>query len=157
MNSEDTLYGRVKNGVLTLSGNNASIRVDGGHLVVSDGPTQVPPDHRGPAPSLAQRMVTGRFRRAGCPINRVVVTRPDGFITFAAVSLNRRARREKVLCSCRCKSCLGNCRCTPVAAEAAGRVTEPPKLSGHRPTRGGSASQRAATRVKPEQASKVKS
>src|SRR6516225_11436602 len=75
MNSEDTLYGRIKNGVLTLSGNNASIRVDGGHLVVSDGPTQVPPDHRGPAPSLAQRMVTGRFRRAGCPINRVVVTR----------------------------------------------------------------------------------
>ena len=85
MNSEDTLYGRVKNGVLTLSGNNASIRVDGGHLVISDGPTQVPPDHRGPAPSLAQRMVTGRFRRAGCPINRVVVTRPDGFITFAAI------------------------------------------------------------------------
>jgi hypothetical protein len=53
MNSEDTLYGQIKNGVLTLSGNNASIRVDGGSLVVSDGPTQVPPDHRGPAPSLA--------------------------------------------------------------------------------------------------------
>jgi CRISPR-associated endonuclease Cas1 len=85
MNSEDTLYGRVKNGVLTLSGNNASIRVDGGSLVVSDGPTRVPPDHRGPAPSLEHRMVTGRFRRAGCPVNRIVVTRPDGFITFAAI------------------------------------------------------------------------
>jgi len=30
MDSEDTLYGRIKNGVLTLPGNNASIRVDGG-------------------------------------------------------------------------------------------------------------------------------
>ena len=27
MDSEDTLYGRIKNGVLTLPGNNASIRV----------------------------------------------------------------------------------------------------------------------------------
>jgi CRISPR-associated endonuclease Cas1 len=85
MNSEDTLYGRIKNGVLTLSGNNASIRVDGGALVVSDGPVPVAPDYRGPAPSPEQRMVTGRFRRAGCPINRIVVTRPDGFITFAAI------------------------------------------------------------------------
>ena len=90
LNSEDTLYGRVKNGVLTLSGNNASIRVDGGHLVVSDGPTQVPPGHRGPAPSLAQRMVTGRFRRAGCPINRVVVTRQ--FVIAVGPMSNRRGR-----------------------------------------------------------------
>jgi CRISPR-associated protein Cas1 len=30
-------------------------------------------------------MVTHRFRRAGCPVNRIVVTRPDGFITFAAI------------------------------------------------------------------------
>ena len=30
-------------------------------------------------------MVTHRFRRAGCPISRIVVTRPDGFITFAAI------------------------------------------------------------------------
>jgi CRISPR-associated protein Cas1 len=85
MNSADTLYGRIKNGVLTLSGNNASIRVDGGSLVVSDGPTPVAPDYHGRAPSLEQRMVTARFRRAGCPINRIVVTRPDGFITFAAI------------------------------------------------------------------------
>jgi hypothetical protein len=85
MNSEDTLYGRIKNGVLALSGNNASIRVDGGYLVVSDGPTPVSPDYCGPAPPLELRMVTGRFRRASCPINRIVVTRPDGFITFAAI------------------------------------------------------------------------
>jgi CRISPR-associated endonuclease Cas1 len=85
MNFDDTLYGRVKNGVLTLSGNNASIRVDGGALVVSDGPTLVASDFRGLAPSLEQRMITARFRRAGCPINRIVVTRPDGFITFAAI------------------------------------------------------------------------
>ena len=40
MNSDDTLFGRIKNGVLTLSGNNASIRVEGGALVVSDGPVR---------------------------------------------------------------------------------------------------------------------
>jgi CRISPR-associated protein Cas1 len=85
MNSDDTLYGRIKNGVLTISGDNASIRVDGGALVVSDGPMLVAPDYRGAAPSLEQRTVAGRFRRAGCPINRIVVTRPDGFITFAAI------------------------------------------------------------------------
>jgi CRISPR-associated protein Cas1 len=85
VNSEDTLYGRIKNGVLTLSGNSASIRVDGGALVVSDGPRPIAPDHRGSAPPIGQRMVTHRFRRADCPINRIVVTRPDGFITFAAI------------------------------------------------------------------------
>ena len=30
-------------------------------------------------------MATARFRRAGCPVNRIVITRPDGFITFAAI------------------------------------------------------------------------
>ena len=85
MNSDDTLYGRIKNGVLTLSGNNASIRVDGGYLVVSDGPWPVAPDHVGPAAPIEQRMATHRFRRADCPIDRIVVTRPDGFITFAAI------------------------------------------------------------------------
>ena len=85
MNSEDTLYGRIKNGVLTLSGNNASIRVDGGYLVVSDGPWPVAADHIGPTASIEQRMVTHRFHRAGCPVSRIVVTRPDGFITFAAI------------------------------------------------------------------------
>lgn len=85
MNSDDTLYGRIKNGVLTLSGNNASLRVDGGYLVVSDGPWAVAPDRVGPAQPIADRMVTHRFRRADCPINRIVVTRPDGFITFAAI------------------------------------------------------------------------
>jgi CRISP-associated protein Cas1 len=85
MNSEDTLYGRIKNGVLTLSGNNASIRVDGGALVVSDGPRPVAPDYLGPPPPIAERMVTHRLRRAGCPISRILVTRPDGFITFAAI------------------------------------------------------------------------
>ena len=85
MNSEDALYGKIKNGVLTLSGNNASIRVDGGYLVVSDGPWPVAPDHRGSAPPIDERMATYRLRRADCPINRIVVTRPDGFITFAAI------------------------------------------------------------------------
>ena len=50
----------------------------------------------------------------------------------------------------------GNCRCAPVATEAARKVTDLLKPSGHRSTLGGSASRRAATRVKPEQASKGK-
>src|SRR5438270_2038943 len=85
MNSDDTLYGRIKNGVLTISGNNPSIRVDGGRLLVSDGPVMVPANHVGRALPVADRMVTHRFRRADCPINRIVVTRPDGFITFGAI------------------------------------------------------------------------
>ena len=48
----------------------------------------------------------------------------------------------------------GNCRYAPVATEAARRATNLLKPSGHRSTMGGSASRRAATRVKPEQASK---
>jgi CRISPR-associated endonuclease Cas1 len=85
MNAEDTLYGRVKNGVLTISGNNPSIWVDGGCLIVSDGPMLVPTSHKGAALPIEQRMITHRFRRADCPIKRIVVTRPDGFITFAAI------------------------------------------------------------------------
>ena len=57
----------------------------------------------------------------------------------------------------RCKSCLGSCRDTPVATKTARRATDWSKLLGQRPTLGGSASRRAATRVKPEQASKGKS
>src|SRR6266404_9097720 len=82
MNADDTLYGRIKNRVLTISGNSPSIRVDGGCLVVSDGPMPVPANHRGPAPPVKERMAVLRLPRAGCPLNRIVVTRPDGFITF---------------------------------------------------------------------------
>jgi CRISPR-associated endonuclease Cas1 len=85
MNSDDTLYGRIKNRVLTVSGNNPSIRVDGGYLVVSDGPMPVPSTHSGAAPPAKERMTTLRLSRAGCPIDRIVVTRPDGFITFGAI------------------------------------------------------------------------
>ena len=46
------------------------------------------------------------------------------------------------------------CRYIPVATETARRATESLKLSEHGPTMGGSASRRAAMRVKPEQASK---
>jgi CRISPR-associated endonuclease Cas1 len=85
MNSGDTLYGRIRNRVLTISGNSPSIRVDGGCLVVSDGPMPVPTNHRGPAPPANERMAVLRLPRAGCPTNRIVVTRPDGFITFGAI------------------------------------------------------------------------
>jgi CRISPR-associated protein Cas1 len=71
MNSDDTLFGQIRHGVLTLSGNLAKITVNGGCLCISDG-------------SLGKSTEL-RLRRAGCPVRRIVVTRPDGFITFAAV------------------------------------------------------------------------
>jgi CRISPR-associated endonuclease Cas1 len=85
MNADDTLYGRIKNRVLTISGNNPSIRVDGGCLVVADGPMPVPANHRGPASPVSERMAVLRLPRAGFPVDRIVVTRPDGFITFGAI------------------------------------------------------------------------
>ena len=85
MNADDTLFGVVKNGILTISGNNPSIRVNGGCLVVSDGPVRVPANKKGAELPIEQRMLTHRFRRADCPIKRIVVTRPDGFVTFAAI------------------------------------------------------------------------
>ncbi len=85
MNSGDTLFGRIKNRVLTISGNNSSIRVEGGCLIVSDGPIPVAADHRGAALPVKERMVTCRFHRADCPISRIVITGPDGFITFSAI------------------------------------------------------------------------
>jgi CRISPR-associated endonuclease Cas1 len=85
MNSDDTLFGRIKNGVLTISGNSPSIRVDGGCLIVSDGPVPIPANHVGAAAPVNDRMVTCRLRRADCPVDRIVVTRPDGFITFGAI------------------------------------------------------------------------
>lgn len=43
MNSDDTLYGVVRHGTLALSGNNPSIRVDGGTIIVADGPQSYRP------------------------------------------------------------------------------------------------------------------
>jgi CRISPR-associated endonuclease Cas1 len=85
MNSADDLYGRVVNGTLVISGNGPSLKVENGVLVVRDGPRLPPPGHQGPVPPLAERMVTLRVPRAGCPIKRIIVTRPEGFATFAAL------------------------------------------------------------------------
>jgi len=71
MKADDTLYGRIKNGVLTLSGNNSRITVDGGCLCVLDG--------------AYEQSAQMRLRRANCPLSRIVVTRPDGIISFAAI------------------------------------------------------------------------
>jgi len=71
MHPDDISYGEVRNGVLTLSGNGFHISVDGGALRVKDGAYG------------EYREV--RFRRADCGINRVVITRPDGTISFAAI------------------------------------------------------------------------
>jgi CRISPR-associated endonuclease Cas1 len=44
-----------------------------------------PANHRGPTPPASERMAVLRLPRAGCPADRIVVTRPDGFITFGAI------------------------------------------------------------------------
>lgn len=70
MHPDDTTYGEVRHGTLTLSGNGFDVRVDGGTLRVRDGAHGEYKDVR--------------FHRATCGIERVVVTRPDGAISFAA-------------------------------------------------------------------------
>jgi CRISPR-associated endonuclease Cas1 len=83
MNSDDLLFGRVVRGVLTLSGNAPSIRVENGMLVVRDGPREW--TGPGEAPPIEDRIETLQLPRSGCPVKDIVVTRPDGFITFAAI------------------------------------------------------------------------
>lgn len=75
------------------------------------------------------------------------------FTHFLARIIQCAVKRRCV--SHRCKFCLRSCRDISVATEAVGRGTDRLKPSGQRPTVGGSASRRAATCVKPEQASKV--
>jgi CRISPR-associated endonuclease Cas1 len=52
-------------------------------LAVRDGPHEW--SGPGEAPPVGERMETLRLPRAGCPVQHIVVTRPDGFITFAAI------------------------------------------------------------------------
>jgi len=63
--------------------------------------------------------------------------------------------RERCCVSSRWKSNPRNCQVALVATWEAQRVTNVSKPQGHRSTFGGSASVRAATRAKPEQASKA--
>ncbi len=84
MDMDDTLFGRVRHGVLTLSGDAPSIKVENGMLIVRDGPHVLPPDWQGPAPPVETRMETLRLPRAGCPVKHIVATRPDGFFTLSA-------------------------------------------------------------------------
>jgi CRISPR-associated protein Cas1 len=68
MQPADTLYGLIKNGVLTLSsGPGASLKVAQNHLIAQDGGTEL------------------KFRRAACPVSRVIVVRSEGFITVPAM------------------------------------------------------------------------
>jgi len=78
MHPDNTLLGQIKNRVLTLSGNIASIRVDGGYLVISDGPTPKVGNSGG-------TMYTLRLPRAAFPIDRIVATKNSGNITLAAL------------------------------------------------------------------------
>jgi hypothetical protein len=79
----DQLYGRVRNRILTLSGNNPSIRVANGLLVIRDGPTAwVGP---GEAPPVEQRMTTLRIARGERTVNHVIALRPTGFYTGSAL------------------------------------------------------------------------
>ena len=79
----DQLYGRVRNRILTLSGNNPSIRVANGLLVIRDGPTAW--TGPGEAPPIEERMTTLRIARGERSIDHIVLTRPTGFFTGAAL------------------------------------------------------------------------
>src|SRR5437868_9547576 len=68
----DSLYGVIKNGVLTLSGYSISIREDNGTLLVKDG-------------LKGRSEVERRFPRAFCPISRLLVVRSEGYLTLRAV------------------------------------------------------------------------
>src|SRR5437764_4812072 len=68
----DTLYGVIKNGVLTLSGYSISIREDNGTLLVKDG-------------LKGRSEVERRFPRAFCPVSRLLVVRSEGYLTLRAV------------------------------------------------------------------------
>jgi len=43
MHADDTIYTRVRNGVVVVSGTGPAIRIDGGRLVIRDGPLETPP------------------------------------------------------------------------------------------------------------------
>src|SRR5438045_112157 len=68
----DTLYGVVKNGVLTLSGYSISVREDNGFLLIRDG-------------LKGRTELELRFPRASCPVSRLVVVRSEGYLTLRAV------------------------------------------------------------------------
>src|SRR5881394_1995578 len=68
----DNLYGVVKNGVLTLSGYSIAIREADGCLIVRDG-------------LKGRSEIEMKFTRATCPISRLIIVRPDGYITFSAI------------------------------------------------------------------------
>jgi CRISPR-associated endonuclease Cas1 len=84
---EDVLFGRVKNGVVVLSGGNPSVRIDGGRLIIRDGPHVW--TSSGPPIPADQRMEELRFTRAEAAsgaLRHIVVTgNAGGFITFAAL------------------------------------------------------------------------
>ncbi|MBI5419425.1 MAG: hypothetical protein HZA60_04995 [Deltaproteobacteria bacterium] len=90
---------------------------------------------------------------------RLIEHRDPDDVDVLALTLTRiiQCAVKRRCVSHRCKSCLGSRRDAPVATKTIRRATDWSKLLGQRPTVGGSASRRAATRVKPEQASKVTS
>jgi hypothetical protein len=71
MHHDDVLFGRVKNGVLTVSGHFPRITVELDDLNIADG-------HGDTAVSL-------KLRRADRLVSRIIVTRSEGYISFAAV------------------------------------------------------------------------
>ena len=71
MRHDDTLYGRIKNGVLTVSGHFPRITVESDYLHVADG--------RGDSATVV------KLRRAERVVSRIIVTRSEGYISFAAM------------------------------------------------------------------------
>src|SRR5271169_5610389 len=71
MHAEDHLYGTIKNGVIVLSGFNASVTVRNSCLFIRDGIKGATAEHS--------------FGRAHCPVSRIISTQWGGVISFDAI------------------------------------------------------------------------
>jgi hypothetical protein len=88
MDIDDPAYGVIRNGVIAVSGNAPSLRIEGGALVIADGP--VAWVSRKVAPPVKDRMVARRFTRAeassGGLRHVVFAGHRGGFISLPALA-----------------------------------------------------------------------
>ena len=73
MHADDTIYTRIKNGVVVVSGTGPAIRIDGGRLVIRDGPLETPPLR------LTRAEAHRRLRHV------IVCGDAGGYVSFAAL------------------------------------------------------------------------
>jgi hypothetical protein len=73
MHADNTIYTRIKNGIVVVSGTGPAIRVDGNRLIIRDGPQEIPPL------SLTRAEASRKLRHV------IVCGQAGGFVTFEAL------------------------------------------------------------------------